>query len=194
MKDSPFAYSGLHQQSLTKSTDMEFEMAIQSLTEVTNNRNQTMSSREIAEICHIAFSEGWHEGIKRLNSIDLSTLDEPNTHLFNAALGYIGELIELSNNEAVIQNKFFDKLDFYIQGAKKIDIKMDKEHKPDGFVVLDNEIYPVEVKKNTFDINALKQLTRYMRYYKCKKGIAVAPYLSCCLPDDVSFVPVSCVS
>lgn len=45
-----FSCSGLFEQSLTKSTDVEFEMAMQSLTEVTNNRNQTMSSREIAEL------------------------------------------------------------------------------------------------------------------------------------------------
>ena len=49
---------------------------------------------------------------------------------------------------------------------------------------------PVEVKKFEFGRAALKQLLRYMKFYKCDKGIAVAKKLIVELPENIRFISI----
>lgn len=65
----------------------------------TNLKIQSLYSHKIAEVCSIASSKGWEEGVKILCEVELSKLDEPNVHLYTAALGYIGELKKSSNSK-----------------------------------------------------------------------------------------------
>ena len=47
------------------------------------------------------------------------------------------------------------------------------------------------MKLNGFDGKALKQLERYMKVYKCEKGIAVGRTLNVKLPQNIEFVFLS---
>jgi hypothetical protein len=170
----------------------------------------TMTSREVAELtgkrhdnlslalsdaCFLACNGNHDLAIKKIGEIDLVNLNEPMLHLFNAALGYIGECFKTTTSEKTIQSIFFENLDKYIPGAVEIKTKTNSAHIPDGFICLDDQILPVEVKKVFFGVNELKQLTRYMDFYGCKKGVAVAPAFSYSISsrvNDVIFVKIGC--
>lgn len=93
--------------------------------------------------------------------------------------------------ERDIQNHFYRFLEFYIPGAQKAVRVMTAGHLPDGFVRINGETAPVEVKRTKFTIKGLEQLQWYMRIYDCKIGVAVAQELCCDLPEGVRFVKVS---
>ena len=63
----------------------------------------------------------------------------------------------------------------------------DPKHVPDFWVENNNESIPVEIKLHSFDPRHLKQLQRYMTFYDCKKGIAIANKLNCALPENIEF-------
>ena len=65
---------------------------------------------------------------------------------------------------------------------------------PDFFVSIENQVIPVEVKRDVFDRAALLQLERYVEKYQSKGlGIAVAKELdqSLRLPRGIRFVALS---
>jgi hypothetical protein len=97
----------------------------------------------------------------------------------------------LNNDEPQIQGRFFDRLDEFLPGAKRVSVKNLPLDRPDGFVEYHGFVCPVEVKRHQFDRNAKDQLRRYMRAYDSRKGIAVAPKLTALLPPDMIFVEVS---
>ena len=72
--------------------------------------------------------------------------------------------------------------------------KMDKHHRPDAWVRLgmfeDCDLAPVEIKLCDFNITALRQLQRYMDFYKCDYGIAVGRKLTVTLPNNVFFISI----
>lgn len=60
------------------------------------------------------------------------------------------------------------------------------KHIPDFWVKIGSEHIPVECKVSEFNKKALKQLLRYMKVYKCKRGIAVASQITCDLPNSIT--------
>lgn len=64
----------------------------------------------------------------------------------------------------------------------------DSKHIPDFWLDSPFGDIPVEVKLNSFDHRALKQLERYMEYYKTNLGIAVGRDCKCELPRNIYFV------
>ncbi|KYG89036.1 hypothetical protein A0U40_13495 [[Bacillus] sp. KCTC 13219] len=66
--------------------------------------------------------------------------------------------------------------------------KNDAKHKPDFWLSKDDEYIPVEVKLHAFNEKALKQLVRYMNFYKCESGVAVGKTLDCDLPKNIKFI------
>lgn len=69
--------------------------------------------------------------------------------------------------------------------------KNNSKHIPDFWLSVDGEDVPVECKLGEFDDKALKQLQRYMDYYVCKRGVAVAQKLSTELPSNITFIEFS---
>lgn len=67
--------------------------------------------------------------------------------------------------------------------------KNNPKHIPDFWLLKEDAYTPVEIKLNSFDSRHLKQLQRYMDFYKCQNGIAVAASLNCELPANVMFIP-----
>lgn len=66
----------------------------------------------------------------------------------------------------------------------------DPKHIPDFWVKQGEEYIPVEVKLHNFNVSALKQLTRYMDFYKCKHGMAVGSKLTVDLPKNIEFISI----
>src|SRR5699024_9692813 len=66
--------------------------------------------------------------------------------------------------------------------------KNDSKNIPDFWLNDGRVDIPVEIKLGSFNENHLKQLRRYMNFYKCEKGVAVAKGLNCAIPDDVVFI------
>lgn len=69
-----------------------------------------------------------------------------------------------------------------------INKKSEKNNIPDFWVNFLNKETPVECKLNCFDKKALKQLIRYINFYKCNFGIAVANSCSVDIPDNIKFI------
>lgn len=93
--------------------------------------------------------------------------------------------------EKDVEDEFFANLGSYLPGAIPAIAPYNHHHRPDGFVHLDGEILPVEVKRVRFTFAARSQLLRYMGAYGASRGIAVAPALSCEIPANITFVQVS---
>ena len=109
-------------------------------------------------------------------------------HLEWAVCFYAANTCRLGDTESKIVQWLFENLDSLLPGAVRIQKKSDGFNIPDGFVSIDGDIYPVEVKKSDFDKNALSQIKRYMHTYKSKGGIAVARKLKCSLPSNITFI------
>lgn len=78
-----------------------------------------------------------------------------------------------------------DLLGTYCKIVKR---KNDKHHIPD-FWIKEKEAYvPVKIKLHEFSQRHLNQILRYMNFYGCAKGIAVAAELNCDLPSNVIFI------
>lgn len=84
--------------------------------------------------------------------------------------------------EQEIQQHFFDNLDHYLPGAqvvKRTDISGDDRRGiPDGWVLYQGELCPVEVKQRSFGAWALQQLLGYLSRYQCRTGIAVCEHFT----------------
>lgn len=68
--------------------------------------------------------------------------------------------------------------------------KNNAKHIPDFWLSNNVEFAPVECKLHDFDIHALHQLERYMQFYNCSKGWAVAENLKVELPTYIKFIEV----
>lgn len=93
-------------------------------------------------------------------------------------------------NEFTYQD-MFKKNYSKIGKGKVVNLKIDGHNIPDAWIRRGDYILPVEVKLNGFDSKALKQLERYMKVYKCEKGIAVGRTLNVKLPQNIEFVFLS---
>ena len=97
---------------------------------------------------------------------------------------------DMRNRERDIQDHFFENLQQFLPGSKKVCVKNHSLHIPDGFVEIDGCVYPVEVKLKEFTAASVRQLLRYMDFYGAKGGIAVAPKLRSPLPGNIQFIEV----
>ena len=64
----------------------------------------------------------------------------------------------------------------------------DPKHIPDFWVCSGSLCFPVECKLHDFDEKALNQLKRYMNFYNCSRGVAVAQRCTCKLPESIIFI------
>lgn len=116
-------------------------------------------------------------------------LDDP---YFNSLYGASAMEVTRSHrkNEFTYQD-MFKKNYSKIGKGKVVNLKTDGHNIPDAWVRRGDCILPVEVKLKGFDDKALKQLERYMKVYKCEKGIAVGRTLNVKLPQNIEFVFLS---
>lgn len=151
------------------------------------------------EIAELAYTDH-HAAIKALQSLEgVPSNSFPELMwVRNAILAHICNIMvsrmtpaKTGVSEMDIQNHFFKHLDTYVKDAVKTECKTTKGHRPDGFVSVNGEVFPVEIKVKTFRKKSLEQLEWYMRIYGAKYGIAVAPELSCELPANVTFVKIT---
>lgn len=129
---------------------------------------------------------GWD--IMRLASI----LHHPeNDFVFNELYKAVGMEITRNNqrNEYGLY-PLFEKNIKEILGnkAKIVKRKNHPDHMPDFWVQIDKETMPVEIKIKNFDKKALRQLKRYMEFYKTNRGVAVGERLATTLPNNIIFV------
>lgn len=113
---------------------------------------------------------------------------------FNKLYGVVAMDIVRNNlkTEASIYPRFKKSVkSLFGENAKILKKKNNPKHQPDSWIRVNNQDIPVEIKLNQFNEKALKQLQRYMRFYKCKKGIAVGSSLSVVLPENIVFISIN---
>jgi len=91
-----------------------------------------------------------------------------------------------------IQEKVKESIRDLIQGAEIIEnFKPNPKHVPDIMVKINNIVRPVEIKKEMATSSAVRQILRYIDFYKADKGYLIAPSLSDTidLPENVIFIP-----
>ena len=108
--------------------------------------------------------------------------------LYGAVRMHIAWKESVGNTEAARESYFKNNVAVIVgEGAKIAPAVASQKHRPDGWVVLNGNLMPVEIKKGNFDAKALRQLTRYMDYYKTSNGIAIGRNLTVELPDNIQF-------
>lgn len=129
--------------------------------------------------------------ILSLASILFHPEDDP---AFNTLYSDVASGIAMQHKvtEASIQERFNKSVKrIFGDTAKVVKKKCDCKHIPDSWVKMDGFLLPVEIKLNEFDEKALKQLQRYMKFYKVESGVAVGKALTADLPINIIFVPIS---
>lgn len=103
---------------------------------------------------------------------------------------YYNALREFDFNEYYYQGLFKRYASEVLPGCKIIKRGNNNKHVPDSWVSIDGEAVPVEVKLGDFDKIAMRQLKRYMDFYKCSQGVAVGARKSVePWPENVFFIP-----
>ncbi|WP_375274477.1 hypothetical protein [Methylorubrum thiocyanatum] len=111
-------------------------------------------------------------------------------YLHQAVLALLWTNRPVPASESDIRRMFYGKLAQYLPGAEQIKYSCVRSAIPDGMICWNGREMPVEIKKDAFDLKAIRQLQRYMDVYDCEHGIAVAPKLTCRLPANMTFVEV----
>jgi len=81
-----------------------------------------------------------------------------------------------------VHKQVFGNLDAYLPGAVRLERKSDPSHIPDGWVEINGEPLPVEIKRDAFTKASARQLARYIEHYGSSRGVAVASSFNCA-PD-----------
>ncbi|MCK5612387.1 hypothetical protein KAR91_61515 [Candidatus Pacearchaeota archaeon] len=90
-----------------------------------------------------------------------------------------------------LHEKFRKKIKTLIPNATIIKKKNNAKNMPDFWIKKDNLEIPVEIKLNNFNESAKKQLLRYMNFYNCNFGYAVAEKQTIDLPKNIKFIQLS---
>lgn len=148
--------------------------------------------------------------VRKLNNVSLLSFEDPSealrllsfdpdfanvpeeilwirTAIFNnAASHFTVTKIDPPFTEADLARSFWEKLAELIPGATRVKgPRIDGPHRPDGWVQVDGECLPVEMKRGAFNGSARMQLARYMNVYGANRGVAVAPKFTCETPESV---------
>lgn len=90
-----------------------------------------------------------------------------------------------------VHKAFWKNLHALLPGAKRVKgPEPDGKNIPDGWVDLNGELMPVEMKRDVFNGAARNQLHRYMTAYGARRGVAVCPAFRC--ETDPSILRVVC--
>lgn len=121
-----------------------------------------------------------------------SILHHPeNDFVFNELYGNVA--MEITRNSIITEEYLYSRFNKSVKkifgnDAKIVKKKNNPRHIPDSWIIANNNLMPVEMKLRTFDKKALKQLQRYMDFYECAYGVAVAEKTNVELPKNIKFV------
>lgn len=90
--------------------------------------------------------------------------------------------------EMDVHRDFWERLHVYLPGAMKTAKSGVREHQPDGWLVYQGDLLPVEMKLGVFDEKAASQLARYMERYGSMRGVAVGRSFTC--NEDGRFIRI----
>lgn len=132
-------------------------------------------------------------GFLNIASIMFHPQDDPT---FNALYEAVTTHLAYWENAETLEYSLYPQFEkavnrLFGENAKIVKPKTNPHHRPDSWVQIGKTLIPVEMKKGDFDGKALKQLTRYMSFYKCEKGIAIGSRLSVKIPESIRFISIS---
>lgn len=148
------------------------------------------------DVIEIAMELSYKEPNKLNRNIDLIDMAE-------TMMGDRNKMFTASSLRMMVSKNFLDsrpdEFDIYKlfkseyknilgQDYEIVNRKNNPKHIPDFWLMCNNEYIPVEIKLHEFKENHLRQLQRYIDFYKCSKGIAVAKNLKCSIPCNVKFI------
>ena len=91
-----------------------------------------------------------------------------------------------------VQEQVKKNINRLIPGAEILNnFKRNPTHIPDFMIKIDGKIRPIEVKVKKVTLASVRQIVRYINFYKADKGYLIAPSLSDTidLPENVIFIP-----
>lgn len=101
--------------------------------------------------------------------------------------------------ECVVAQNHLDEFDIHelfkenyskVGSGTIVDRKSDPHHKPDAWVMVDDEYIPVEIKLGNFNQSSVGQIDRYVKFYDATQGIAVGEKLTATLPSYIKFISI----
>lgn len=92
--------------------------------------------------------------------------------------------------ESMYQKMFEKHIEKIVKGCRIISKKWQRSNQPDGWILLNGEEIPVEIKRGAFDEKALKQLERYMTAFNSQRGIAMGAVLATDIPSNIQFIDI----
>ena len=135
-----------------------------------------------------------------LKLIDLAKILSPELNKLNflchsVTTTIMKNFMDSSTTERDVQLWFIKNVKSIVGDSFEIaELKSNAKNRPDAWLKKEEELIPVEMKLHEFNSKALKQLIRYMNYYKCSSGIAVGKRLDCVLPEGITFVKYDLLS
>ena len=139
----------------------------------------------LADVAELSFSDPM-AALDMIQDLLPSTLPDPGLAYLRTAVMEMAirhHLADLRKKSAFtefdVHRHFWANLDRYIPGATRVKHKFNPDHIPDGWIELNGVAMPVEIKRDTFNAAAARQLARYMTEYSAPRGVAVAREISC---------------
>ena len=156
----------------------------------TKTKLNHMDLIEMATKLSFTEPEKLERNLKLLDVAEIMMGDVENTFMFTSLnMMVIKNFSDSRLTEFDIHKLFKSKYKKVLgEDYKIIKRKNNPKHIPDFWLMNNKEYIPVEIKLHEFNANHLKQLQRYINFYECSKGLAVAKELKCPLPSNIKFV------
>jgi len=156
----------------------------------TKTKLNHMDLIEMATKLSFTEPEKLERNLKLLDVAEIMMGDVENTFMFTSLnMMVIKNFSDSRLTEFDIHKLFKSKYKKVLgEDYKIIKRKNNPKHIPDFWLMSNKEYIPVEIKLHEFNANHLKQLQRYINFYECSKGLAVAKELKCPLPSNIKFV------
>ena len=156
----------------------------------TKTKLNHMDLIEMATKLSFTEPEKLERNLKLLDVAEIMMGDVENTFMFTSLnMMAIKNFSDSRLTEFDIHKLFKSKYKKVLgEDYKIIKRKNNPKHIPDFWLMSNKEYIPVEIKLHEFNANHLKQLQRYINFYECSKGLAVAKELKCPLPSNIKFV------
>src|SRR5690625_4137299 len=156
----------------------------------TKTKLNHMDLIEMATKLSFTEPEKLERNLKLLDVAEIMMGDVENTFMFTSLnMMVIKNFSDSRLTEFDIHKLFKSKYKKVLgEDYKIIKRKNNPKHIPDFWLMSNKEYITVEIKLHEFNANHLKQLQRYINFYECSKGLAVAKELKCPLPSNIKFV------
>jgi len=198
MKNESNTLPNENQVTLSTIQNQGFRMSTVEIAKLTGKRHGHDCYRFVLESAEYFLNKCWHlscraDAVKlREEFRKVDSLFDTFTWIQNTISTEISRAILLSQNtEKDIQEYFIANIDKYIPCGNIVNIKTNGKHIPDFFVETNEMLCVGEIKKDSFDEQAKRQLQRYIKFYKSSHGFAVAKELNSNLDKNMTFIEIS---